>query len=245
MGEPTPTFPNLSVSGLAKTFTLHNQHGAVIPVFGGLALDVYPGECVVLAGRSGVGKSTLMRAIYANYRTSQGQILVRHGDAMVDLATAAPQLVIDVRRKTLGHVGQFLRVIPRVPAIEIVMEPLLANGWTRDAAAKRTRDLLARLNLPESLWSLPPATFSGGEQQRVNVARGFARRYPILLLDEPTASLDPVNRDVVVSLIQEALADGVAIVGIFHDVDVRQRVGTREFTISNFAANAPKEGIAA
>jgi len=236
---------SLRVTGLAKTFTLHNQDSAIIPVFEALELEVSPGECVVLAGRSGAGKSTLMRSIYSNYRVSGGQLLVRHRGAMVDLVTASPQQVIDVRRVTLGHVGQFLRVIPRVPAIEIVMEPLLANGWSRDNARRRAQELLTRLNLPERLWALPPATFSGGEQQRVNIARGFAQHFPILLLDEPTASLDPANRDIVVGLIHEALADGVAIVGIFHDVDVRERVATRDFVISDFAAKVPEESVPA
>jgi len=236
---------SLRVTGLAKTFTLHNQDSAVIPVFEALELEVFPGECVVLAGRSGAGKSTLMRSIYSNYRVSGGQLLVRHRGAMVDLVTASPQQVIDVRRVTLGHVGQFLRVIPRVPAVEIVMEPLLANGWSRSDAQRRAQELLARLNLPERLWALPPATFSGGEQQRVNIARGFAQHFPILLLDEPTASLDPANRDIVVALIHEALADGVAIVGIFHDVDVRERVATRDFVISDFAATVPGESVSA
>jgi len=236
---------SLRVTGLAKTFTLHNQDSAIIPVFEALELEVFPGECVVLAGRSGAGKSTLMRSIYSNYRVSGGQLLVRHRGAMVDLVTASPQQVIDVRRVTLGHVGQFLRVIPRVPAIEIVMEPLLANGWSRDNARRRAQELLTRLNLPERLWALPPATFSGGEQQRVNIARGFAQHFPILLLDEPTASLDPANRDIVVGLIHEALADGVAIVGIFHDVDVRERVATRDFVISDFAAKVPEESVPA
>ena len=236
---------SLRVTGLAKTFTLHNQDSAIIPVFEALELEVFPGECVVLAGRSGAGKSTLMRSIYSNYRVSGGQLLVRHRGAMVDLVTASPQQVIDVRRVTLGHVGQFLRVIPRVPAVEIVMEPLLANGWSRSDAQRRAQELLARLNLPERLWALPPATFSGGEQQRVNIARGFAQHFPILLLDEPTASLDPANRDIVVALIHEALADGVAIVGIFHDVDVRERVATRDFVISDFAATVPGESVSA
>jgi alpha-D-ribose 1-methylphosphonate 5-triphosphate synthase subunit PhnL len=229
---------SLRVSGLAKTFTLHNQGGAVLPVFGALCLDVFPGECVVLAGPSGAGKSTLMRSIYANYRASAGQVLVRHGGRMVDLATAPPQEVIAVRRATLGFVGQFLRVIPRVPTIDIVMEPLLANGWGPEAARARAEALLRRLNLPERLWPLAPATFSGGEQQRVNVARGFAFPCPVMLLDEPTAALDPANREVVVTLIREALADHVAIVGIFHDREVRDRVATRAFAIGDYAPEA-------
>jgi alpha-D-ribose 1-methylphosphonate 5-triphosphate synthase subunit PhnL len=225
---------SVSVGGLAKTFTLHNLGGADIPVFENLDFGIRPGECVALTGPSGVGKSTFMRAIYANYRSSAGQLLVRHGEQVIDLANAEPSAVIDVRRSTLGYVSQFLRVIPRVPTLEIVMQPLLDNGWDRDRAEARARTMLTRLNLPESLWALPPATFSGGEQQRVNVARGFAFSYPILLLDEPTASLDPANRDVVIELIHEALAQRVAIIGIFHDAYVREKVATRDFMISDF-----------
>jgi alpha-D-ribose 1-methylphosphonate 5-triphosphate synthase subunit PhnL len=233
------------VAGLAKTFLLHNQDNAAIPVFEDLQLDVHAGDCVVLNGPSGAGKSTLMRAIYANYRSSAGQLLVRHDGRMVDLVTADPRTVIAVRKRTLGHVGQFLRVIPRVPAIEIVMEPLLANGWSRDRAEARARTLLARLNLREALWTLPPATFSGGEQQRVNVARGFAFRYPVMLLDEPTASLDPANRDIVIALIHEALTDGVAVIGIFHDAHVRERVATRDFLVGAYRPRTIEEAFTA
>ena len=102
-----------------------------------------------------------------------------------------------VRRDTIGYVSQFLRTVPRVSALDVVAEPLVARGVDRDAARDRARELLARLNLPERLWALPPATFSGGEQQRVNIARGFITDHPILLLDEPTASLDANNREVV------------------------------------------------
>lgn len=228
-----------------KTFVMHLQGGVRLPVMHGVNFDVNAGECVVLSGPSGAGKSSILKMIFGNYRCDGGTITVRHLGAAIDVASAEPRQILSVRRNTIGYVSQFLRAVPRIAAIDVVAEPLLNAGVSREDAHMRAGALLKRLNIGERLWQLPPSTFSGGEQQRVNVARGFARRYPILLLDEPTASLDPVNRDVVVSLIQEALADGVAIVGIFHDVDVRQRVGTREFTISNFAANAPKEGIAA
>ncbi|MEO7465418.1 MAG: phosphonate C-P lyase system protein PhnL [Sphingobium limneticum] len=235
----------VSVAGLAKTFTLHNLNSAIIPVFDDLALDIRRGECVILAGPSGIGKSTLLRAIYGNYRVSAGEVRVRHDGEMVDLATADPRTVIAVRRRTLGYVGQFLRVIPRIAAIDIVMEPLLTNGWSNDMASTRARDLLARLNVPEPLWTLPPATFSGGEQQRVNVARGFAHNYPILLLDEPTASLDATNASVVATMIEEALSDGSAVLGIFHDADMRARLATRDFPIGAFVPQARRESIPA
>jgi alpha-D-ribose 1-methylphosphonate 5-triphosphate synthase subunit PhnL len=222
----------LKAEGLGKTFTLHLQGGVSLPVLRGLDLEVAVGECVALAGPSGAGKSTLMRCLYGNYGAEEGRILLRHRGAVADLVTADPRLMREIRRDTLGHVSQFLRVIPRVPAIEIVAEPLIARGLPRDAALARAEALLARLNLPARLHHLPPATFSGGEQQRVNLARGFAHDYPILLLDEPTASLDAANREVVIGLIAEAKARGAAIIGIFHDAEVRGRVADRLFDVA-------------
>jgi alpha-D-ribose 1-methylphosphonate 5-triphosphate synthase subunit PhnL len=222
----------LRAEGLGKTFTLHLQGGVSLPVLRGLDLEVAAGECVALAGPSGAGKSTLMRCLYGNYGAEAGRILLRHRGAVADLVTADPRLMREIRRDTLGHVSQFLRVIPRVPAIEIVAEPLIARGLPRDAALARAEALLARLNLPARLHHLPPATFSGGEQQRVNLARGFAHDYPILLLDEPTASLDAANREVVIGLIAEAKARGAAIIGIFHDTEVRGRVADRLFDVA-------------
>jgi alpha-D-ribose 1-methylphosphonate 5-triphosphate synthase subunit PhnL len=191
---------------------------------------VRAGECVALVGPSGAGKSTLLRSLYGNYRAEGGRILIRHDDATVDLAQASPRLVVQVRARTLGYVSQFLRVVPRVPAIEIVAEA--ARGLPRDEARARAAALLTRLNIPTRLHALPPATFSGGEQQRINLARGFIGDHPVLLLDEPTASLDNANRDVVVAMIREAKARGVAIVGIFHDVAVRDEVADHLYHVT-------------
>lgn len=228
----------IRLDAVAKHFVVHGQGGVVIPVFDRVDLSVRRGDCVVLAGPSGTGKSTLMRMIYANYRCADGRILLRHDAEMIDIATAAPQTILDIRRRTLGYVSQFLRVVPRVATLDIVAEPLIANGVPSDDARDRASEILTRLNVPERLWPLPPATFSGGEQQRVNLARGFVVGYPILLLDEPTASLDAANRAVVIDLIDMALADGTAIVGIFHDREVRERVATRDFDITTVAAAA-------
>jgi len=219
----------IDVSGLAKTFVLHTQGSARISVFENLSLAVNAGECVALDGPSGAGKSTLMRILYANYRIDRGVIHVRHDGEMVDLASSAPRLVLDVRRRTLGYVSQFLRVIPRVSTLDVVAEPLRALGTEETEADDRARTMLARLNVPERLWGLAPATFSGGEQQRVNVARGFVAELPVLLLDEPTASLDAINRQCVLSLIDEAKARGAAVIGIFHDREVRDAVADRVF----------------
>ena len=210
----------LQAEGLAKAFTLHLQDGARIPVLGDASLTVNAGECVALSGPSGAGKSTLMRCLYGNYRADAGRILVRHRDALVDIARAEPRLVLEVRRESLGYVSQFLRVVPRVSARTIVAE---AGGESA---------LLTRLNISARLQNLPPATFSGGEQQRVNIARGFAGGHKVLLLDEPTASLDPANRDVVVEMILEAKAHGTAVVGIFHDAAVRDAVADRCYSVT-------------
>lgn len=221
----------IEVSDVSKTFTLHNQGSAVIDVMSGGSFSVRPGECVALTGVSGAGKSTLMRMIYGNYLTAAGRIVV----GGLDVVTARPREILKLRRETLGYVSQFLRVVPRVPTVDVVAEPLLRVGVGEADAKARAADMLARVNLPERLWSLSPTTFSGGEQQRVNVARGFIYEYPALLLDEPTASLDGANREVVLTLIEDAKARGAAIVGIFHDVEARSRVCDREIDVSRFA----------
>lgn len=221
----------LRTEGLAKAFTLHLQGGTRIPVLGGVDLSVKAGECVALSGPSGAGKSTLMRCLYGNYGAGSGRILLAHQGAELDLANADPRAVIEARRQTIGYVSQFLRVIPRVSTRDIVADPMIAHSLAREDALVRASSLLDRLNLPERLHSLPPATFSGGEQQRVNLARGFGPRYPVLLLDEPTASLDAGNRAIVIGLIHEAKQAGAAIIGIFHDTEVREAVADRVFTV--------------
>jgi alpha-D-ribose 1-methylphosphonate 5-triphosphate synthase subunit PhnL len=221
----------LRTEGLAKTFTLHLQGGTCIPVLGSVDLAVSAGECVALSGPSGAGKSTLMRCLYGNYGAGAGRIMLAHRGAELDLASAAPRAVIEARRESIGYVSQFLRVIPRVSTRDIVAEPMVSRGMARGDALVRATALLDRLNLPERLHDLPPATFSGGEQQRVNLARGFGPRYPVLLLDEPTASLDAGNRAIVIGLIHEAKQAGTAIVGIFHDAEVREAVADRVFTV--------------
>jgi alpha-D-ribose 1-methylphosphonate 5-triphosphate synthase subunit PhnL len=217
--------------GLAKSFTLHAQGRLRFPVLAGIDLAVAAGECVLLDGPSGAGKSTLMRTLYGNYRADAGEILLRHEGNMVDIATAPPRLALELRRWTIGYISQFLRVIPRVPALEIVAQPLMALGADAEAARARAGALLERLALPRRLWALPPATFSGGEQQRVNIARGLVAGHPILLVDEPTAALDAENGARVVGLLQEARAKGAAIVAICHDPLARQAVATRHFTL--------------
>lgn len=228
----------IDVTDAKKTFTMHLQGGIELPVVSGVTFQVNPGECVVLSGPSGAGKSSILKMIFGNYRCDSGRIGIRHHGALIDLAAAEPRQVLNVRRSTIGYVSQFLRAVPRVATIDVVAEPLIVNGMARAEAQARAGELLHRLNIPERLWQLPPATFSGGEQQRVNIARGFISDLPILLLDEPTASLDAANRAVVVELIAGKKRQGVAMVAIVHDDEIRHLIADRIVDVTSFAAAA-------
>ncbi|MBG1267960.1 phosphonate C-P lyase system protein PhnL [Nostoc sp. WHI] len=220
----------LQVEHLRKGFTLHQQGGVYLSVLEDLSLSVNGGECLALTGSSGSGKSTLMRCLYANYRADSGSIWVKHQGDWVDLCQLLPHELLAVRQKTIGYVSQFLRVIPRVPALEVAAEPLLDLGVETEVAIARVKELFHRLNLPERLWKLSPTTFSGGEKQRVNLARALCVNYPILLLDEPTSALDKTNCQVVIELLEEHKAAGCALVGIFHDEEVRDQLCNRELS---------------
>jgi alpha-D-ribose 1-methylphosphonate 5-triphosphate synthase subunit PhnL len=228
----------IEISNAEKTFTMHLQGGVQLRVVRGVSFDVEPGECVVLAGPSGAGKSSILKMIFGNYRCDAGRIGIRHDGAQLDLAKAEPRDILSVRRTTIGYVSQFLRAVPRVASIDVVAEPLIVNGMARPQARDRAGALLRRLNIPERLWALPPSTFSGGEQQRVNIARGFISGLPILLLDEPTASLDAANRAVVVDLIDQKKRAGVAMVAIVHDDEIRHLIADRVVDVTSFAAAA-------
>lgn len=235
---PAPKTTMLDVEGVAKSFRMHLRGGVELSVVRDVCFAVAAGECVVLGGPSGIGKSSILRMVYGNYGVDRGTILLRDLETgtMRDLGAGDPRVVLDLRRTTIAYVSQFLRAVPRVPALAVVAEPLLARGVEPAEARRRAAEMLSRLNLPAALHDLPPATFSGGEKQRVNIARGFLTDHPVLLLDEPTASLDAANRDVVVAMIREKLDCGTAILGIFHDEAVRERVATRVVDVAAFSA---------
>jgi alpha-D-ribose 1-methylphosphonate 5-triphosphate synthase subunit PhnL len=227
----------VEVRSLSKTFTMHLREGIRLAVVDDVSFVLQRGQCTVLGGPSGVGKSSILKMLYGNYSADSGQITIAHRGATVDLASADPRTILDLRRQTLGYVSQFLRTVPRVSAMDVVAEPLTARGVTADEARERAAELLAKLNMPKALWQLPPATFSGGEQQRVNIARGFITDHSVLLLDEPTASLDAANRSVVMELIALKKRQGVALLGIFHDLEVREAVADAIIDVSRFSPN--------
>ena len=225
----------ITVEAVSKSFMLHLMGGVELPIVDGVALSVRAGECVVLGGPSGAGKSSILKMIYGNYRTDAGRIIVRHASGTTDVASASAREILRLRQNAIGYVSQFLRVIPRVSALEIAKSEINLPEQQADARAK---SMLKRLSVPKRLWPLPPATFSGGEQQRINIARGFSADFPVLLLDEPTASLDRPNRDAVIELIREKKASGVAILAIFHDEDVREALADRIIEVSEFAPSS-------
>ena len=232
----------LELANVAKSFTMHLQGGVKLSVINGVTFAAHTGECVVLSGPSGTGKSSILKMIFGSYRCDRGQIVVHHGQGhgqeRTDIVAATPRQVLALRKDTIGYVSQFLRAIPRVPTLDVVAEPLIAGGVSRDTARRKATELLRRLNIPGPLWGLPPATFSGGEQQRVNIARGLIAYRPLLLLDEPTASLDAENRAVVAELVREKLRAGAGVLGIFHDSEMRDAVATRVVDVTRFAPQA-------
>lgn len=219
----------LDVEDLHKAFTLHLRGGLCRSILAGVSLRLHAGECLTLDGPSGAGKSTLLRCIYANYRADQGRITVRHDGHWVDLAANDPRTILAVRRQTIGYISQFLSAPPRVSTQEVVAEPLRAAGFPDELARARAAAMLERLDLPSDLCDVPPACFSGGEQQRVNIARGLVADWPVLLVDEPTAGLDAANRRIVLEAIRKARDAGTAILGIFHDEPARQALADRAY----------------
>jgi alpha-D-ribose 1-methylphosphonate 5-triphosphate synthase subunit PhnL len=238
----------ISAVNLSKTFTLHNL-GTKLYALKGVSFSLPFGKCLAISGPSGAGKSTLLRCLYGNYRASSGSILIAHGrekagigkagngasgngasvdenskEDFLDLTKASEREILNLRKESLSYVSQFLRVIPRVSALEITAGPLLEKGADRNLALTLAEECLGKLNIPQRLFPLPPLTFSGGERQRVNIARGLIKEAPVILLDEPTASLDQKNREIAAELFLEAKRRGAAIVGIFHDEEIRDKV---------------------
>lgn len=228
----------LKLMKVQKDFVFHHNQGTRLVVLDNFSLEFFPGKAAILSGPSGSGKSTLLRMIYAGYKTGKGKLLVKHHGQTIDIAAATPATIYDIRRDTIGYVSQFLRVVPRVSALDTVIEPLIARKINEDKARQMGCDMLARLHIPQNMWHLSATTFSGGEQQRINIARGFVAPYPILLLDEPTASLDDKNRKVVLELISDALAQGTSVIAIFHDKSDHKTIADR--TIPMSAAPVPE-----
>ncbi|MDR1546315.1 MAG: phosphonate C-P lyase system protein PhnL [Deltaproteobacteria bacterium] len=234
----------VKVCALSKTFTLHLAGPAVLPALRDVSLEVRAGECLAVVGPSGAGKSTLLRCLFGNCRLTSGEAWIRRRGRLIALSQASPRTVMALRETTLGYVSQFLRVIPRVGALDVAAEPLVSLGRSPEEARAAAGELLERLRIPRRLWTLAPSTFSGGEKQRVNIARGLVKSSPVLLLDEPTASLDAANKRTAAELINEAKARGAAVVGVFHDREVRDMVADQTLELRPIGGGRPLEELA-
>lgn len=215
----------LSINSLSKNFTLHTLNQRFIDGFHDLSFSIETGKVIGLSGQSGSGKSSVLKCIYRAYLPSSGSIMYQSQElGSIDLALASDYEIIRLRRKEIGYVTQFLSAVPRVSALDTVAEPLLITGENQDEARKQAAALLKRLYIPESLFDASPATFSGGEQQRVNFAAGIIARPDLLLLDEPTASLDIKTRQAVIDILLELKSEGITMVAIFHDDKIMDAV---------------------
>lgn len=223
----------LEIKQLSKQFTLYTQNNAVLDVLKDINIHVDAGEIVALCGPSGAGKSSLLKAVYGTYRVNGGLINILDDQSMINLVKADPRQIIDLRKRTIGYVSQFLRVIPRVATIDIVANAAIELGVEERVAQSRAIGLLKKLRIDKTLHDLSPLTFSGGEQQRVNIARAMSAPRPLMLFDEPTASLDPQNRETVLKMIRNLADEGTAVLGIFHDPKDREILGTRDVIMKN------------
>ena len=215
---PGPAFPRpviLRACGLSKSFRMHHL-GTELSAFEGLDFTLHEGEFLLLSGPNGVGKSTLLRTLYRSYLPVAGQLLFHGRAGVIDLARAADIDVAHLRRTEIGFVTQFLTARPRVAAEEIVAEPLRLAGTPRAEALDQARHWLSAFGVKPDLWRAYPTTFSGGEQQKVNLARALILPQRLLLLDEPTASLDRGARAALVDRLAELKQQGVAMIGVFH-----------------------------
>ena len=214
----------LRVDNFSKSFFLHEQNKR-IPSASDVTLSVFSGKLTALVGPTGAGKSSVLKGIYGTYLAGSGKILYRTAaNDEVDLAQADPHCLLAIRRQEIAFVTQFLHVLPRQSCEEVVAQPLIVQGVTRHDALEQARTMLAALNVPEALWGISPATFSGGEKQRVNLARGFVFGARLLLLDEPTASLDPYTTELVVAQLEKLKQQGVAMLAIFHQPELVERL---------------------
>lgn len=229
--------PLLEIQDLSKVFQLHEQD-QIIPSCKDVNLQVYPGQLTALIGPTGAGKSSVLKCVYRTYLPTQGAIWYAQEDGIgVDLAQEPDSRILQLRERDIGFVTQFLHCLPRKSAIKIVAEPLISQGASQDHAMLRAQELLTWLNVPERLWHVPPATFSGGEKQRINLARGLITRPRLLLLDEPTSSLDPNTTQRVVELLQSIKREGVGMLAIFHQPDLVDQLANHVVELKQASLN--------
>ena len=215
----------LEVKNLNKTFTVHTRGSIEVKGFENIEFSVKKGEFLSLFGPSGAGKSSILKTLFRTYTTTSGNIIFhRDNGSKMDLATATQSEILNLRKSEIGYVSQFLQILPRISAVDVVAEQLIFKGESEEASKQKAKDMLDYLSIREELFDLSPLTFSGGEQQRVNIAKGIIAPKSLLLLDEPTASLDKTNTMKVVEKLKLLKKQGVSMVGIFHDLEAMEMI---------------------
>ena len=222
----------LEVKDLNKTFKVHTRGSIEVKGFENINLTVKNGEFLSLFGPSGAGKSSILKTLYRTYTTTSGSIIFTRDDrSNIDISNASESEILNLRKSEIGYVSQFLQILPRVSAVDVVSEQLIFKGESEIASREKAKDLLSYLSIREELFDLSPLTFSGGEQQRVNIAKGIIAPKSLLLLDEPTASLDKTNTMKVVEKLKDLKKQGVAMVGIFHDLEAMKIISDRIYEL--------------
>jgi len=221
----------LKVTNLNKKFTIYTQGGIVVDGFKNINFEIKKGEFLALLGPSGAGKSSILKTLYRTYKTSSGSIEYFYDEGVIDIASASDSEILQLRKEQIGYVSQFLQILPRITAVEAVSAPLIQNGCYEKEARGKAKELLSDFSIKEELFELSPLTFSGGEQQRVNIAKGIIAPKSLLLLDEPTASLDKTNTLKVIEKLKKIKDEGVTMVGIFHDLDAMEMISDRVYEV--------------
>jgi alpha-D-ribose 1-methylphosphonate 5-triphosphate synthase subunit PhnL len=218
----------IEIKNISKMFTVHTRGGLQVHGYEDISFDVNQGEFVSLYGPSGMGKSSVLKAIYRTYTTTSGDILFyKNENESLNIATANESDILELRKNHLGYVSQFLQVLPRISAVDIVAQPLIEKGESQEVSKEKAKQMLDYFNIKEELFDISPLTFSGGEQQRVNIAKGIIAPKSVLLLDEPTASLDKINTQKVIDKLIEIKKDGISMIGIFHDLECMKKISDK------------------
>ncbi len=218
----------IEIKNISKMFTVHTRGGLQVHGYEDISFDVNQGEFVSLYGPSGMGKSSVLKAIYRTYTTTSGDILFyKNENESLNIATANESDILELRKNHLGYVSQFLQVLPRISAVDIVAQPLIEKGESQEVSKEKAKHMLDYFNIKEELFDISPLTFSGGEQQRVNIAKGIIAPKSVLLLDEPTASLDKINTQKVIDKLIDIKKEGISMIGIFHDLECMKKISDK------------------
>ncbi|MCC0638101.1 MULTISPECIES: phosphonate C-P lyase system protein PhnL [unclassified Clostridioides] len=222
----------LEVNNFSKDFELHALN-KTIKACSEINFTISKGEFLGIIGKSGAGKSTILKSIYKTYIPTTGEIIFNSEIyGKIDLSTIGDREMINLRKKEIGYVSQFLKTLPRITAIELVVHSLIESGFEKDCAYDMAKDILTQFEIKENLWDAYPNNFSGGEKLRLNLAQAMVKKPRLLLLDEPTASLDNQSKIYVKEKMLELKNQGTTMIGIFHDIEFMETVIDKTFTMT-------------